>query len=169
MIMILTFTDFIKNHDGNPIQNSTMGIFQYHDKLYILNLTDFTRQETMKLVYEILDSDISAESLYQQYCGDFVSTEDSRTITLEEANELEFCKGMIPQLDTLTGENEQSNGRNLGMDGEYIYDNLYDDSDLLLDKDTVLYATELRQRTAFLQLQQCGMLSAYHIYFLPAG
>ncbi len=135
----IDFYGLYKYHDGNPIQNSTMGIFQYHDKLYILNVTNFTRQETMKLVYEILDSDISAESLYQQYCGDIVHMEDSRIITLEDANELEFCKGMIPQLDTLMGENEQINHRNLGMDGEYVYDNLYDDSDLLLDKDSLNY------------------------------
>ncbi|MBE6876756.1 MAG: hypothetical protein E7496_08600 [Ruminococcus sp.] len=135
----IDFYGLHKFHDDNPIQNSTMGIFQYHDKLYILNLTDFTRQETMKLVYEILNSDLSAESLYQQYCGDFVSMEDSRITTLEEANQIEFCKGMIPQLDILTGENEQINGRNLGMDGEYVYDNLYDDSDLLLDKDSMNY------------------------------
>ncbi|MBR1555313.1 MAG: hypothetical protein IJ644_07985 [Oscillospiraceae bacterium] len=139
----IDFYGLYKVQDGNPIQNSTMGIFQYHDKLYILNVTNFTRQETMKLVYEILDSDISAESLYQQYCGDIVHMEDSRITTLEDANQLEFCKGMIPQLDVLAGENEQINGRNLGADGEYVYDNLYDDSDLHLKKDTILYATEL--------------------------
>ena len=135
----IDFYGIYKNHDGNPIQNATMGIFQYQNKLYILNLTDFSRKETMQIVYEILDSDLSAESLYQQYCGDFVSMEDSRSLTLEEANELEFCKGLVPQLDTLQGENEKINGRNLGMDGEYVYDNLYDDSDLLLDTDTISY------------------------------
>ncbi len=134
----IDFYGLYKTHD-TPIKCSTACVFRYHDRLYVMTATNFTRQETMKLVYEILDSDISAESLYQQYCGDFVSAEDSRTITLEKANELEFCKGMIPQLDTLTGENEQSNGRNLGMDGEYIYDSLYDDSDLHLKKDTIGY------------------------------
>ena len=134
----IDFYGLYKTHD-TPIKCSTACVFRYHDRLYVMTATNFTRQETMKLVYEILDSDISAESLYQQYCGDFVSMEDSRITTLEEANQLEFCQGMIPQLDTLQGENELSNGRNLGMNGDYVYNTLYDDSDLILQADTLLY------------------------------
>ena len=134
----IDFYGLYKTHD-TPIKCSTACVFRYHDRLYVMTATNFTRQETMKLVYEILDSDISAESLYQQYCGDIVNMEDSRIITLEDANQLEFCKGMIPQLDTLQGENEQSNGRNLGMNGDYVYNTLYDDSDLILQADTLLY------------------------------
>ncbi|GEM_PF-3213147 len=134
----IDFYGLYKTHD-TPIKCSTACVFRYHDRLYVMTATNFTRQETMKLVYEILDSDISAESLYQQYCGDIVHMEDSRIITLEAANELEFCKGKIPQLDVLNGENEKINGRNLGMNGEYIYNHLYDDSDLILYNDSLGY------------------------------
>ena len=143
-------------------------IFAYHDKLYEIYTDNFSRKETVKLAYEVLESDFSAESLYQQYCGDIVHMEDSRITTLEEANQLEFCKGMIPQLDVLTGENEQSNGRNLGMDGEYIYDNLYDDSDLQLNKDSIIYAQELNveQLSYTYSNPECN-LNILYTSFLP--
>ena len=94
--------------------------------------------------------------------------EDSRITTLEEANQIEFCKGMIPQLDVLTGENEQINSRNLGMDGEYIYDNLYDDSDLQLNKDNIIYAQELNveQLSYSYSNPECN-LNVLYTSFLP--
>jgi len=72
----IDFYGIYKTQDGDPIHNSTMGIFRYHDKLYILHTTDFSRKETMKIVYEILDSELSANDLYEQYKLDIQSDEE---------------------------------------------------------------------------------------------
>ena len=145
----MDFYGLYKTFDGDPIRNITKGIFLYHDKLYILHTTNFSRKETMQIVYEILDSGLSANDLYEQYTGDIISWEDERTteetvpeavLDLKTANKLAFCYGLVPEFYTMNGENQREiDGSNMTMDGEYSYENTYDDSELLWNADSIQY------------------------------